>query len=70
MFFLGDHFIDSHNFSLQCMDNCKEKIDLGHYWGLKGLKRLQTIENNNKTITPKSGSSRLREVVVCKRLQL
>ena len=24
------------------MDNCKEKIDLGHYWDLKGL-RIPTV---------------------------
>ena len=34
---LGDHFTHSHNlFSWLCIDNVKEKIDVGHSWDLKG----------------------------------
>ena len=45
------------------MDNCKEKIDLGHYWDLKGLRQKIVCH----TLTIKSVGGILHGVTIPKK---
>ena len=43
-FYLGDHFLILITYLLTMYGYCYEKIDLGHYWDLKGLAVLYKLK--------------------------